>query len=75
MSGVTISLLKTNLTSKERIFCMLAYTPKATVQAAIGAIPLSMGLSCELIREIKYHLIFDIISSPQTNTPKEKVRK
>ena len=31
---------------KERIFCMIAYTPKATVQAAIGSIPLSMGLDC-----------------------------
>jgi len=31
---------------KERVFCMLAYMPKATVQAAIGAIPLSMGLPC-----------------------------
>ena len=31
---------------KERLFCMLAYTPKATVQAAIGAIPLALGLEC-----------------------------
>lgn len=31
---------------KERFFCMLAYTPKATVQAAIGGLPLAMGLSC-----------------------------
>lgn len=46
MAGVFISLLKTPLTAKERLFCMLAYTPKATVQAAIGAIPLSMGLPC-----------------------------
>lgn len=46
MLGVSISLLKTNLTKRERLFCMLAYTPKATVQAAIGAIPLTMGLSC-----------------------------
>ncbi len=45
MVGVFISLLKTKLTKKERFFCMLAYTPKATVQAAIGGIPLSMGLS------------------------------
>ncbi|RPF48106.1 sodium/proton antiporter (CPA1 family) [Hydrogenoanaerobacterium saccharovorans] len=46
MAGVWCCLLKTVLTVKERIFCMLAYMPKATVQAAIGAIPLSMGLPC-----------------------------
>ena len=46
MTGVAISLTKTDLTQKERLFCMVAYTPKATVQAAIGAIPLSMGLEC-----------------------------
>ncbi|MDE6024351.1 MAG: cation:proton antiporter [Lachnospiraceae bacterium] len=46
MSGVALSLVKTDLSKKERLFCMLAYTPKATVQAAIGAIPLSMGLDC-----------------------------
>ena len=46
MAGVAIALIKTDLTKKERVFCMLAYTPKATVQAAIGAIPLSMGLKC-----------------------------
>jgi NhaP-type Na+/H+ or K+/H+ antiporter len=46
MIGVYVSLIKTKLPRKERIFCMIAYTPKATVQAAIGAIPLSMGLAC-----------------------------
>lgn len=46
MVGVAISLIKTDLSLKERLFCMVAYTPKATVQAAIGAIPLSMGLEC-----------------------------
>lgn len=46
MAGVFISLIKTNLTLKERFFCMIAYSPKATVQAAIGAIPLSLGLAC-----------------------------
>lgn len=46
MLGVAISLIKTKLTKNERVFCMIAYTPKATVQAAIGAIPLSMGLPC-----------------------------
>jgi NhaP-type Na+/H+ or K+/H+ antiporter len=46
MLGVAISLIHTDLSRKERLFCMVAYTPKATVQAAIGAIPLSMGLEC-----------------------------
>lgn len=46
MAGVALCLLKTDLDKKERCFCMLAYIPKATVQAAIGAIPLSMGLPC-----------------------------
>ncbi|MDD6269073.1 MAG: cation:proton antiporter [Oscillospiraceae bacterium] len=46
MAGVYVSLLGTKLSFKERLFCMLAYTPKATVQAAIGAIPLSAGLDC-----------------------------
>ncbi|MDE6433909.1 MAG: cation:proton antiporter [Lachnospiraceae bacterium] len=46
MIGVALSLVKTDLSKKERLFCMVAYTPKATVQAAIGAIPLSMGLDC-----------------------------
>jgi len=46
MVGVLVCLIKTKLTGKERAFCMVAYTPKATVQAAIGAIPLSIGLAC-----------------------------
>ncbi len=46
MAGVFTCLLKTKLNIKERAFCMMAYTPKATVQAAIGAIPLTMGLAC-----------------------------
>ena len=46
MAGVFVCLIKTNLNLKERLFCMLAYTPKATVQAAIGGIPLVLGLSC-----------------------------
>lgn len=46
MLGVFVCLIKTKLSSKERIFCMIAYTPKATVQAAIGSIPLTMGLPC-----------------------------
>ncbi len=46
MIGVYICLLKTQLSNRERLFCMIAYTPKATVQAAIGSVPLAMGLSC-----------------------------
>ena len=46
LAGVYVSLLKTPLTKKERVFCMIAYMPKATVQAAIGSIPLALGLSC-----------------------------
>ena len=46
MVGVGLSLVKTDLTKKERLFCAIAYTPKATVQAAIGTIPLAMGLKC-----------------------------
>lgn len=46
MLGVLTCLIKTKLTKNERLFCMIAYTPKATVQAAIGAVPLSMGLAC-----------------------------
>ena len=46
MFGVFICLLKTKLNKKEKLLAMIAYTPKATVQAAIGGIPLSLGLSC-----------------------------
>ena len=46
MAGVALCMAGTKLKLKERVFCMLAYTPKATVQAAIGGIPLSMGLAC-----------------------------
>lgn len=46
MAGVFVCLLKTRLTLKERIFCMIAYCPKATVQASIGSLPLAMGLPC-----------------------------
>lgn len=44
--GVSICMLGTGLNRKERLFCVIAYLPKATVQAAIGSVPLSMGLSC-----------------------------
>lgn len=46
MLGVLCCLIRTELNWKERLFCMIGYMPKATVQAAIGGIPLSMGLSC-----------------------------
>lgn len=46
MFGVFLCLLGTSLNRKERLFAMMAYTPKATVQAAIGGIPLSLGLAC-----------------------------
>lgn len=46
MVGVFVCLIKTKLTIKERVFCMIAYLPKATVQAAIGGVPLAMGLGC-----------------------------
>ena len=45
-AGVILSLLGTPLNRKERLFCVIAYLPKATVQAAIGAVPLSLGLPC-----------------------------
>ena len=45
-AGVAICLLGTPMTRKERLFCMIAYLPKATVQAAIGSVPLAMGLPC-----------------------------
>lgn len=46
MAGVFFCVLGTDLNRKERLFCMFAYTPKATVQAAIGTTPLAMGLAC-----------------------------
>ena len=44
--GVCICLIGTELNEKERLFCVIAYLPKATVQAAIGSVPLSLGLPC-----------------------------
>lgn len=46
MFGVLVCLLGTEIKGKERMFTMLAYTPKATVQAAIGGIPLALGFAC-----------------------------
>ncbi|HPJ22580.1 MAG TPA: sodium:proton antiporter, partial [Clostridia bacterium] len=43
-AGVLISLAGTNLLMRERLFCIIAYIPKATVQAAIGAVPLALGV-------------------------------
>ncbi len=45
-AGVALCLAGTKLTAKERLFCVIAYLPKATVQAAIGSVPLAMGLPC-----------------------------
>ena len=44
--GVAVCTAGTKLTRKERLFCVIAYLPKATVQAAIGSVPLSLGLPC-----------------------------
>lgn len=45
-AGVLLCLVGTKLNGKERFYCVIAYLPKATVQAAIGSVPLSLGLSC-----------------------------
>ena len=45
-AGVALCLIRTPLTVRERLFCMIAYLPKATVQAAIGSVPPAMGLPC-----------------------------
>lgn len=44
--GVCLAVAGTALTRKERLFCVIAYLPKATVQAAIGSVPLALGLPC-----------------------------
>ena len=44
--GVLLCPIAAPLTARERLFCVIAYLPKATVQAAIGSVPLAMGLSC-----------------------------
>ena len=48
-AGVWLCMLKTPLSRKERLFCMIAYLPKATVQAAIGSVPLALRLPCSKI--------------------------
>ena len=45
-TGVLVCLIGTNLNARERLFCVFGYLPKATVQAAIGGIPLALGLGC-----------------------------
>ena len=44
--GVLVCLIGTKLNRKEKLYCIIAYLPKATVQAAIGSVPLSLGLPC-----------------------------
>ena len=44
--GVWLCLIGTNLNNKEKLFCVISYLPKATVQAAIGGVPLALGLPC-----------------------------
>lgn len=45
-AGVLLSVAHSKLSAKEKLFCVLSYLPKATVQAAIGGVPLALGLSC-----------------------------
>ena len=45
-TGVFLCMAGTQLNKKERLFCVIAYLPKATVQAAVGSVPLSLGLPC-----------------------------
>lgn len=61
--GTSLCLIGTNLTKNERIFCVMSYLPKATVQAAIGAIPLTLGLPYgELILTVS--VVSIIITAP-----------
>lgn len=61
--GVLLCLWRTPLNKKERLFCVIAYLPKATVQAAIGSLPLSMGLACgEIVLSVAVLSI--LISAP-----------
>jgi solute carrier family 9B (sodium/hydrogen exchanger), member 1/2 len=63
MLGVYVSLMGTQLSAKEQLFCLIAYSPKATVQAAIGSIPLELGLtSGELILTVSVLAI--LITAP-----------
>lgn len=62
-SGVVISLIRTNLNFKEKVFCIVAYISKAAVQAAIGLVPLSIGVE---YKDIIFSLaaLFIIITTP-----------
>ncbi len=71
MVGVFVCTLGTALSKKERLFCMLAYTPKATVQAAIGSVPLAMGLACgETVLTVAVLAI--LITAPLGSVPIER---
>ncbi|MDD6992270.1 MAG: cation:proton antiporter [Oscillospiraceae bacterium] len=61
--GVLLCLLGTKLSAKERLFCVIAYLPKATVQAAIGSVPLAMGLPCGKI-VLSVSVLAIIITAP-----------
>lgn len=62
-AGVLICLIKTPLNLRERLFCVIAYIPKATVQAAIGSIPLALGLPCGSI-VLSVAVVSIIITAP-----------
>ena len=61
--GVAVCTLRTPLSAKERLFCCIAYLPKATVQAAIGSVPLSLGLPCGQI-VLSVAVLAILISAP-----------
>ena len=63
VAGVFVCMLGTKLSFKERLFCMLAYIPKATVQAAIGGLPFAMGLECGQT-VLTFSVIAIIITAP-----------
>ncbi len=62
-TGVWLSTISSGLNYKERLFCMIAYLPKATVQAAIGSVPLSMGIA-EGHTILAFAVIAIIITAP-----------
>lgn len=61
--GVLLCTVKTNLSAKERAFCVIAYLPKATVQAAIGSVPFAAGLPCGKI-VLSVAVVAIIITAP-----------
>ena len=63
--GVCLCLLGTNLNRKEKIFCVIAYLPKATVQAAIGSVPMALGLPCgPLVLVLSVAVLAILITAP-----------